>query len=413
MPSAAQNNSNNNKNPKFSQAAMQKINQQNQQKQKNQPSQRKVSQRRGYQSRPNASQSQMFYDALTCPFDPNVLGVQVPDPFPFPTQVYHVHQTTVIGANTSTNPGQGCISFLPNPCLSMIDLTQINNLTATFKNVKNTPFTAYTPTNSNAPGNAIYGAVTPGALADVFADYRLVSWGIKISNLQPELSATGRIIIAQIPLGDTVPSYPTLQSSLSGKCVESIYGMDPAFLATSNILELPTGFQVTVQDLLHGDIEIGGMYSNADFWDFKTTKVIGDMGTSQSTGQIFSGDDTAFSNTGTIWTVGYKDLTRCRSGSAIVIYFEGMPSKDVENYFQVETIYHLEGTPNFSSTNNNALVSSTARKAAVGTTQNIEQVMTKASKIENVVTWISKGADFLNKNKATFAKIGSAAMAFL
>jgi len=394
--------------------ATQKINEHNKRNQKNQPSNKKVAYRRGYQSKPTQSQSKMFYDALTCPFDPNVLGVQVPDPFPFPTQVYHVHQTTVIGASSNT-PGTGCISFLPNPCLSMIDLGQLKGLSGGDKVVISTPFAAYNASTAS-PANAIYGAVGPAALADVFADYRLVSWGIKISNLMPELVATGRIIIAQIPLGDTIPSYPALVSALGSQnqISESIYGIDVAFLATSNILELPTGFMLTAQDLLHGDVEIGGMYSSADFWDFKTTRVTGVLGQSQQTGQLNAGDDIVTTGAqGTAWATGYKDLTRCRGGSAIVIFFEGMPASQVSSFFQVETIYHLEGTPNFSSQNNNALVSSTARKTSVGTTQNVEQTMAKASKMENVITWIEKGADFLNKNKATFGKIGAAAMALL
>jgi len=394
--------------------ATQKINEQNRKNQKNQASNKKVAYRRGYQSRPTPTQSKMFYDALTCPFDPNVLGVQVPDPFPFPTQVYHVHQTTVVGASANT-PGTGCVSFLPNPCLSMIDLGQLKGLSGADKVINSTPFTAYSAVTAD-PANAIYGAVGPTALSDVFADYRLVSWGIKISNLMPELVATGRIIVAQIPLGDTIPSYPALVSALGSQneISESIFGIDVAFLATSNILELPTGFQITAQDLLHGDLEIGGMYSAADFWDFKTTRIMGKLGQSQATGMLNSGDDvTTTGAQGTAWATGYKDLTRCRGGSAIVIFFEGMPASQVNSFFQVETIYHLEGTPNFSSSNNNALISSTARKTAVGTTQNVEQVMAKASKIENVITWIDKGADFLNKNKSTFQKIGAAAMAFL
>jgi len=406
MPPATQQN---NKNPKFSQAAMQKINNNNKNQNK---SQNKVSHKRGYQTKPTLTQSQMFYAALTCPFDPNVLGVQVPDPFPYPTQVFHVHQTTVIG-NATNNPGTGCVAFLPNPCLSLIDIGQANIGNITASTIKTTPFTRYAPLVPTITGNAILGAVTPTALSDVFADYRVVSWGIKISNLMPELVATGRIIIAQIPLGDTIPSYPNLVSALQPVALESIFGIDPPFLGTSNILELPTGFQITAQDLLHGDLECGGMYSSADYWDFKTTREIGKLNVGGSPGTIFTGDDVAVATSGLNYGIGYKDMTRCRGGSAIVIYFEGMPGNQIENFFQVETIYHLEGTPNFSSISNNALVSSTARKIAVGTSQNVEQVMTRASKVENVFTWIDKGADFLNKNKSTIMKVGAAAMAFL
>lgn len=390
-------------NTKHSQQAMNRINQENQKNHK--PSKRNLN-RRISQQRKTPSQNDMFYASLTCPFDPAVLGVQVPDPFPFPTQVFHVHQTTVIG-NTL---GTGCIAFLPNPVLSMIDIGAVNTLGVT-KGVQTTPFPVYStslPVSNTC--NHIYGAVNSTAISDVFADYRTVSWGIKISNLMPELAATGRMIIACIPLGDTIPSYPELANAVSPQTLTSIFGISPQFLGTSNILELPTGFQLTAQDLLHGDIEIGGMYSSADYWDFKTTQKVGVLADGFPI-HVETGDSVAVRtdlSTGATSPalVGFKDMTRCRGGSAILIYFEGMPGSQVVNQFQVETIYHLEGTPNFSSTENNALISSTARKTSVGSSHTVEQVMTRASKMENVITWISKGADFLNQNKADIFNIG-------
>lgn len=393
---------NNKKNAKSSNQAMQNINTQNKQKQQNQPSQKKNFKKYNQPARSNDVRAS-FYRALTDPFDPNSMGCQVPDPFPFPTQTFHVHQTTVIGNNNSN--GFGTVAFLPNPVLSMIDVTK-NNTLGTSTVVQNTPFTAFA--TGSGPNSAIYGAVSPTALSSVFSDYRVVSWGIKISNLQPELSATGRLMVAMIPIGDTVPSYNELTSMTNNAGLTSIFGMTPFVMATSNILELPTGFEVTVGDLLHGDLEIAGMYSNAEFWTFKTSVLSG----TNVTGQIAGDSVSVISSTGTINQVGFKDMTRCKGGAAIVIYFEGMPQANT-NCFQVETIYHLEGTPNFSTTANNALISSVARKECIGTTNVVEQVMAKASKVENAVSWIEKGANFLNQNKSTIFKIGSAAAAFL
>jgi len=394
------------KNAKYSQQAMQQINAQNAKNQKNGKSQKKVAKKVNQGPKSSDAQS-AFYSALINPFDPSSLGCQVPDPFPFPTQTFHVHQTTVVGPPTSSSITSGAVAFLPNPVLSMIDLQHSLSLTSLNVSIQNTPMTPFSTTGTSA-SNCIYGAVTPSALSSVFSDYRVVSWGVKISNLQPELSATGRLMVAMVPLGDTVPSFNELSNSTLASVFTPIFGIQNTYLASSNILELPTGFEVTVGDLLHGDLEIAGMYTSDNFWSFKTAINTGVPGSG-----LTSGDSTTFNNTGgTLFTQGYKDLVRCHGGAAIVFYYEGIPNT-ANNAFQVETIYHLEGTPNFSSTANNALISSTARKAVIGTSNGVEQAMCKASKMSNAVQWIEKGANFLNKNSDTIFKIGSAAMALL
>jgi len=402
MPSAPQQN-NKKSTPRNSQNAMQNINNNNKQNQKNNPSNKNIRKKVTQPARSNDIRAQ-FYNALTNPFDPNSMGCQVPDPFPFPTATFHVHQTTVIGNTTGTS---GSVAFLPNPVFSMVDLTQINNLVAGSKVVQNTPFNHF-GSNTSYAASALYGAVSPTALSSVFSDFRVVSWGIKISNLQPQLSATGRMMIAMIPIGDTIPSYPILSNSGIAGVVTPVFGMDPQYVATSNILELPTGFEITVGDLLHGDLEVSGMYTNSEFWTFKTSVL-----DSNPVDNVIEGDDVALNlGGGTLYSIGYKDMTRSKGGAAIVIYYEGMPSA-TQNCFQVETIYHLEGTPNFSGNANNALISSTNRKTNIGSTNVVEQVMARASKIENTVSWITKGAQFLNDNKSTIFKVGGAIAAFL
>jgi hypothetical protein len=143
-----------------------------------------------------------FYRALSDPFHPNSLGCQVPDPFPFPTQTFHVHQTTILGASSGTVGGA---VFMPNPVFSMIDLLNANNLATHPTAVTSTPMTVYSGINTNMAG-CLYGAITSTSLNTVYSSYRVVSWGIKISNLQPELSATGRLMLAMVPIGDSVPS---------------------------------------------------------------------------------------------------------------------------------------------------------------------------------------------------------------
>jgi len=177
------------KNVKNSQLAMSQVNAQNAKLQKNQAS-KKVVVKKMRQTPKSESLSDCFYKALVDPFAPASLGCQVPDPFPFPTQAFHVHQTTVVGSPTSSSITSGAVAFLPNPVLSMIDLQHLSSLSSSNVSIQSTPMTVYGSTGSTS-ANAIFGAITPNSLSSVFADYRVVSWGIKVSNLQPELSLLG------------------------------------------------------------------------------------------------------------------------------------------------------------------------------------------------------------------------------
>lgn len=345
-----------------------------------------------------------FLHALCHPFDPNVLGIQVPDPFPFPTQTYHVHQTSVVGPPSSLTSGS--VLFLPNPILSMVDLYHLNNLSLSNVCVTSTPMTPYSAVATVA-ASCYYGSVLPASLNSILSTYRVVSWGIKISNLQPELTATGRIIVALVPIGDTVPSYNSLRVHTLATGFTPVTGLSSAVLNSSSVLELPTAIELSVGDLLHGDLEISGMYTNSTFWSFKTTTLSAEAITGSS-----EGDDVVVTvATGSVVSFGFKDDTRCQGGSGIVVYFEGIPST-AQNAFQIETIYHLEGSPQLSSSTNSIPVPSQLPKSNIGPVVAIEASMTVANDPKNVFTFIKEGAHFLDDHKVEIVMAAGAVARF-
>jgi len=335
-----------------------------------------------------------FFKALSKPFDPRSMGCTVPDPFPFPTVTYHLHQTSVISQATGVT--RGSVMFLPNPVLSMIDTWSLNQtFPGASTGINSTPFSQY---GSSDGRRCIYGATTPSSLSNIFSTYRVVSWGVKISNLQPELSATGKLIVALLPLGDTVPAYQNIiQSPIIGSSITSITGLPVSQIDSSGIIELPTAVQLTVGDLLKGDLEISGMYTNSNFWTFKSTSLYGTTATS------IIGDEVLQTN-GSVSSLGFKDDTRCVGGCAIVAYWEGMPVGSLG--FQFETIYHLEGSPVISAGVNNIPIASSVPKPNIGSMARVESAMSEASKISNVYEIINTGMNFLNDNK-DILKIGA------
>jgi hypothetical protein len=351
------------------------------------------------------AQKAPFLNALCHPFDPEVLGIQVPDPFPFPTQTYHLHQTTVIGPPISSSITSGAVLFLPNPVFSLVDLQHLNGLTSSNISITTTPMIQFNANNTLA-SSCYYGACAPASLSAILSTYRVVSWGIKISNLQPELSATGRLIVALVPLGDTIPSYYNLTAQVAATGFIPVTGLSAAVLNSSSTLELPTAVELTVGDLLHGDLEISGMYTNSTFWSFKSTTLVSNP--SSGTG---SGDDIAYNSLGVVTSGGFKDDTRCVGGSAIIVYYEGIPST-AQNAFQIETIYHLEGSPQLSSAVNSIPVPSQLPKPHVGSVVAVESSMAVANDPKNVFTFIKEGAHFLDDHKVEIVMAAGAVARF-
>lgn len=339
-----------------------------------------------------------FSLALSDPFNPRAIGVHVPDPYPFPTTTYHVHQTTVLKSPAS-GTGSGGVMLLPNASFSMIDCSYAGTLVAANAVVLTTPMAPI----GNNPFN--YGAVGLDEVFSKFGAFRVVGWGIKISNLQPELSATGRIIVAHLPVGDSVPSLNVMNSTplaTSVSWLTPVVGIRPDIIASSALIEMPDAVEFAVQDLLHGDIQINGRYTNSTFWDFKSAARTGGPGGDTE------GDDIYYSVAlGTVQKAGFKDLTRSKGGAAIAVYFEGMPVTSGTTLFQIETIYHLEGSPTLGNTTNTSLIAASSGSASVGTTTDVERAMIKASMPEMAYKFISKGAQFLNNNRGLISAVAS------
>jgi len=338
-----------------------------------------------------------FFKALTDPFNPESLGCQVPDPFPFPTETFHVHQTSVLGTvGTATT---AAVLILPNPLTSLVDITHINNLLVPgVQCVSSTSMTPYGTTFA-APSSAIYGAISQSNLNLNMSTYRVVSWGVKISSLQPQLSATGRYFVSYLPCGDTMPTGQDIALATNPGIVSPMVSMNSASLNSSIILECPTAFEFTAADLMRGDIQLAGMYTNSNYWTFKSTIGAG------ASGANFMGDDVSVTVANLV-TSSYKDAYRCVGGCGIALFAEGLPA-GAANQIQIETIYHLEGTPNFTGgSSNSTLVPSVGRVTNVGTQNNVDVAMIAASALKNTVKFLKEGAQFLNDNKQEMASVG-------
>jgi len=337
-----------------------------------------------------------FALSLADPFNPDSLGCRVPDPFSAPTAVYHLRGTSILKTDGFGKAGVTCF---PNPNFSMFD---------------NRGFISATPLVSSSTMSTLnsslyaYGATNPGVLDSILSSYRIVSWGIRVRNLLPELSGTGRVTFAPIIMGDTTPGYSSFDSTNEGGCAAIACGMlTPYMQQTNAILDLPEAVHCSIGDLFTQDVQLVGFYTNTNFFNFKSSMSAGPLASA------YAGDAIQSNTLGAVVRNEYKDATRCNGGNAWIIYVDGAPINS--NTLEIEYIYHLEGTPLISTitqgtTANPLPVTSVASESLPGKTDIVESAIRVVAG-KRAMSSIRKVTSFLNSPGVKLA--GKAAMAAL
>jgi hypothetical protein len=244
--------------------------------------------------------------------------------------------------------------------------------------------------------NRLYSATTAPGMNELVASYRLVSWGLKISNLQPELAATGRLYIAILPCGKSMPSIANLSTKTLTNPMYTITGMNDSSCFSSDILQFPVNVPLVAQDLLHGDVEISGSYTDPNFFRFRAVE----SGIYNTTDPYFQNDDVLMkpilaspTTPGSYLSSTYtmKDITDVEGGCAIILYGVGFPSTD--NGLNIEFIYHVEATPAIRAAQN-TLVPSEGYTSHIGSSNAVVTGM-QTTAGHNGFSWVQKGAEFL------------------
>lgn len=323
------------------------------------------------QSKPRRSMRQTqavnFASAIQQPFHALATGAKVPDIYSLPTATYHARGTAVVNAGGAGNWG---VALMPNPVASMLDLGADCNGSSSVFSTSMTPFTSFPAT---------YGALTPNNLAGVLTSYRVVSWGIKITNIQPALAATGRLYVAVIPSMSFTPSFAELSlatSNGSGFLSQAFLGQN---MFTSSILDLPVAQEVSASELMTGAVQIAPSALNPCFYNFKDTQGAVHINTLEYAG------DTVYSNAAGVSSAAasLSDLTSQSGGCSIILYGDGFPGN--ANVLEIEYIYHLEGTPIVSVTG----LAGGSHTTLTGSTNTVEVAIT-GSPVAKSITFMDE-----------------------
>jgi len=314
-----------------------------------------------------------FMTAIKDPFSPEAYGCKVCDSFTFPTVTSHVRFETQV---TTSASGVGQVLMLPSPLLSQV-------------NVAGTVSTGLTTFANNT---FAYYPVSRSTLASTLDQYRVVAVGWKISNLQPELSATGRLIITPLPLGGTFPGWEVLNNSptTAAWLVQATTGSPSGVLTSSAILNKPGTVEIAVQDLLHGSIQISMVPTSAVFYTFKNPGNANAYNTGVTI--VENAEEVVNATTGAInfYSSEFTNSNDMTGGVGLNILIVGAPANSIA--LQIETVIHIEGTPYAQS---GVALTESGAKACIGSTQMVETALNAANG-NNFMTWINRGAQFLS-----------------
>lgn len=353
-----------------------------------------------------------FTRALICPFAEGTLGVKVPDMYAFETNSFHI-KTTLLATGVSS----GGFAFFANPFHTLWDLgLQSGGLASLASPGGFIPLSV----------TGVYGATTPTLLSAVCNDWRLVSCGIRIRNLQPELTATGRLFVATVPTaaGGT-PNYNQLANATGVQPVVNAairLGLPPiAIMNSPAIQELPSSRDYVVGQLIGEEsLYINHQVFHPDFYRFKPSAE------NNSATAGFSEFDEVIVQNGTnlvsAFQSGNKELTQSDGSSAIIVYWEGIPTTPAINPWEFDVVYHFETTPRLSTqtaTSNTGItpVPDSAPKSYSGSTALLETSINVANQADNIISLATEAKNTLQAFDRTMggmpSKIGKAALNLL
>jgi len=326
---------------------------------------------------------------LQNPFSPKAIGAKIPSPFTVPTTTYRM----VTEFSTYSAASSGAIMFLPNPLVSIVDLSgaQSTNSASACIDFSSTNLVRFNGTNTNKNYN-VYGVTTPSQLTGVATSYRVAGWGVRIMNTASTNNCTGRFMVAKLPCIGDLPSYNLLTTSASDMSgfISNITGAPPSFLASPAIRELPESMMSSALEIMQRDCVAVSRPTSTEAltWrscnpstQFSSTVNMGDDSASYPNSTVYvaatSGGavTTGYTTSGVI-SSGWTDQVMVAGHEAIIFYFDGASSN--QKSYNIEVLYHLEVIPQLQQWN-------TSTSGAAPIPEPSPQVSTPPGMFENLV----------------------------
>lgn len=276
--------------------------------------------------------------ALMNPFSEKALGCRVPDQFYAPTATLTLRELAVLQNDTS---GNADVVFLPSvitPCFSGRG-SITNGATISWP-------------NGTASGTCVTNAAS--ALYNKVTNHRIVSWGLRIRNTSPVTAAQGALTVALVPIHERmrVPNNLPLGGQTATGTGASNFTHENWYSA-AGIPYTGSGINARVDisslvDFPHHARYQGPQLSEETFEIHP--KLVSPSGLHlRNSNDSYWGEDMQATTSAVYVQPGDASYLLCDGWTAVVIGFSGGGTVAGQQTFEVEAVYHLEGSPNVQS----------------------------------------------------------------
>jgi len=286
-----------------------------------------------------ASDSEHYKLALMNPFSEKALGARVPDQFFAPTATVALREIVSLSNDTSGNIE--CI-LMPN----------VYCPAASFRGSIANGTTLQTPNGTNFTKGAILNSGV--ALRNKIMNYRIVGWGLRIRNTTAVTGAQGVLTVALVPPHQRmrVPHNAGIGGQTAGgagagnfRAEEWLISMgipntgagDNARVDLSALLDLPFHARYQGTQLAENTFEVHPKLTSPLGLEFRSSE------------DAYWGSDMQATTSAVYVQPGDASYLMLDGWTSVVVGFSGGSTTAGSQTFDLELIYHLEGTPNVNS----------------------------------------------------------------
>jgi hypothetical protein len=281
----------------------------------------------------------MYKEALLNPFSEAAMGARVPDKYFAPTATLALRE--IVSLSNGTNGLIECV-FMPN----------LYNPAVSFGSNISNGGTLTTPDSSTYNNGCILNGTN--SLKGKITNYRIVSWGLRIRNTTAVTAAQGVMTIAlvpphermRVPYQGTIGGQTAAAAGAAGFTAQNWFDAmgipftgsgSGARLDQTSLLDLPYHARYQGTQLAEETFEVHPKLTDPKalvFRDSADSYWGSDMQATSSAIYVQPGDATYLFLDG--WT-------------SVIMGFQGGSTTAGAQTFDVELIYHVEGSPNVSS----------------------------------------------------------------
>lgn len=323
-----------------------------------------------------------YYLALTDPFNPEAVGARVPDMHAAHTATYTIRATHTLTADTN---GNAYATFFPNVAAS--SYLVLGN-SSDYSNIL--------WGDGGSQIAARWGINVPN-LAAKLDNYRIVGYGIRVTNLSSMTNSQGKFVMGSYPI---TSSWHTRDFQIGNKTL----AVDPLFTRQNTIGEwgIPMTTAGTIVPSLLVQYPGSQLRSALDMaekaYDIVARPVDPRCFNFRSTNNTADGWSTAGALAGGVVTTGSDEYLELAGFEALFVALTGGVAST--SSYDVEIVYHIEGRPYLSGISGaaaqNELVVPAATSASPVNPMGFMEAVATAVRQPAVKDVIGAGADLIS-----------------